>query len=214
MTCEHCCGAERLFDLKSARKKMRKYLRKGPGKVTRALINLVTDTKPTQGDSLLDVGGGIGAIQWAFLRSGGGQCIDTDASSGFLEVAQAHALDQGFMEKCHFFHGDIVELAQDIPKVDYVTMDKVLCCYPDYESLLTATLKKCRKSMIISYPLGGLLSRALAWFPKLYMIITGNPFRSYIHAPREIEKFIIDNGFVLKKKITVFPWHVQQYVRS
>ena len=88
MTCKHCCGADQLFNLKGAEKELKKYRKKGPGKVTTKLIELLTGHDDLAGKTLLDIGGGIGAIQWGFLENGGKYTIDVDASNGYQHVAR------------------------------------------------------------------------------------------------------------------------------
>ena len=212
MTCEHCCGADRLFDMKSARKELKKYKRKGPGKPTRALINMLFP-KQTKGKSLLDVGGGIGALQWSFLKRGGAQAVDVDASLGYLSIAMSHAKDLNFSDRTGFIHGDLVDQIENIPETDFVTLDKVICCYPDYQILLQKALKKCNGSVGLVFPVGGWFWKGFTQLSKIYFYLKRNPFRTYIHAPREVQQFIVDHGFALAGKKKVFPWHVQVYER-
>jgi magnesium-protoporphyrin O-methyltransferase len=212
MTCNHCCGAEKLFDLKSARKEMKKYRKKGPGKATRALI-AQTFKNVNSNATLLDIGGGIGSIQWAFFEKDGLSAIDVDASQGYLDVAQSYAKEMNYENKARFVHGDFVDQHDTITKADFVTLDKVICCYPDYKSLLKHATEKCDDTLGLVYPLGGSVSKMFALFSKVYFHLTKNPFRTYIHSPKEVEEFIYRQGFELVRKSKKFPWHVQSYRR-
>src|SRR5210317_2078811 len=98
MTCNHCCGADRLFDLKGAKKELKKYKKKGPGKSSKRIISFIF-ANDTLGKSLLDIGGGIGALQWAFFKQGGIKTFDVDASLGYLNVAESYAIENGYMDK-------------------------------------------------------------------------------------------------------------------
>ena len=213
MPCKHCCGADQLFNLKSAKKELRKYRKKGPGKTTKRLIDLMFEDDITN-NSLLDIGGGIGAVQWAFLRKGGMFAVGVDASGGYLSVARSYAEKQGFMNKVDFVKGDFVDQVDEIPVSDFVSLDKVICCYPDYKSLVFEALKKCKKSIGLTFPFGGPILKMIASLNRIYFYFKKNPFRTYIHNPKEVEKHIVDNGFELTEKTTSFPWHVQVYVRS
>ena len=212
MTCDHCCGAEKLFDLKGARKELKKYRKKGAGKATRALIRQ-TFSVGIRNKSLLDIGGGIGAIQWAFLEGEGQTTTDVDASLGYLEVAQSYAEENKYDEKTHFVHGDFVDRHQDVTIADFVTLDKVLCCYPDYKALLKYAAEKCDDTIGVVYPLGGPILQIFALLNKVYFYLKKNPFRTYVHSPREVEQFICNQGFELVEKSIRFPWHVQSYRR-
>jgi len=214
MACNHCCGADQLFDLKNARKSLKRYKKKGPGAITKKLIQYLLDFNQLEGKTLLDIGGGIGAIQWGFLKSGGNRTIDVDASNSYQLVAKEYSEELGYDHSASFVFGDFVESAHEIPYVDFVTMDKVLCCYPDYESLLSEALKKCKTQILITYPLGGSIARFIAAIENLYFRIRKIEFVTYIHSPKEIENFIKSQGFELTKKSISFPWHLQVYTKS
>jgi hypothetical protein len=213
MTCTHCCGADQLFDLKGAEKELKKYKKKGPGSVTKRLIDYLSDNNKLEGKSLLDIGGGIGSIQWDFLKRGGSKTIDVDASNGYQQVAKALADEQDYSEKATFVPGDFVDKSAEIPKVDFVTMDKVLCCYPDYQSLLEAALNKCNESIIISFPLGGPIAGLYVGIENFYFKLRNIAFSTFIHPPKQIESFITDHGFEITQKSISFPWHIQAYRR-
>ena len=93
----HCCGADLLFDEKTAKKQYKNYLKKGPSKVTKRLIEQLSSQNT--GKTLLDVGGGIGALQWWFLNNNGDSTIGVDASSGYIKLAKEHAAKSGFKDK-------------------------------------------------------------------------------------------------------------------
>ena len=212
MTCNHCCGAEKLFDLKSAEKELKKYRKKGPGKATRALI-MQTFDKVDSDATLLDIGGGIGAIQWAFIEKNGLSTIDVDASKGYLEVAKSYATERNYENKSGFIHGDFVDQHEAVNKADFVTLDKVICCYPDYKALLKHATEKCDDTIGLVYPVAGPVWKTFALFSKVYFYLTKNPFRTYIHSPKEVEQFINRQGFELVQRSIKFPWHVQSYRR-
>ena len=120
MACEYCCGADQLFDLKGARTELKKYRKKGPGKPTRKLIELLF--KPgVDNKTLLDIGGGIGAIQWTFLDFGGRSTTDIDASEGYLSVANSYAEERGYQQKVDFKKGDFVDYADNVISSDFIS---------------------------------------------------------------------------------------------
>lgn len=213
MTCTHCCGADQLFDKKGADKEMKKYKKRGPGKVTKQLIAQISEGNDFYEKSLLDIGGGIGAIQWAFLDRGGIHAIAVDASNNYQKVARFHAENLGYEKQVSFIFGDFVNISREIGQVDFVTMDKVLCCYPDYQSLLGAALEKCKEGIAISYPIKGIISQLFVLVENAYFKLRNIAFRTYLHSPAEIENFIKTRGFEITHKGISFPWHVQVYRR-
>jgi len=212
MTCNHCCGADKLFDLKGAKKELKKFRKKGPGKATKKLLEQIL-AHNVESRSLLDIGGGIGAIQWAFLENNGKSTTDVDASLGYLTVAQSYAEEYNYKENTHFLHGDFVDQHQLVAKADFVTLDKVICCYPEYRSLLKNALDKCDDTIGLVYPVGGPILKLFAFFNKIYFYLKKNPFRTYVHSPLEVEQFICNQGFEMVSRAVKFPWHIQSYRR-
>ena len=62
MVCRRRHGIERFFDQREAARKLNDYPRNGPRKLTQLLIDAIKEEE-VQGQALLDIDGGIGAIQ-------------------------------------------------------------------------------------------------------------------------------------------------------
>lgn len=211
MTCKHCCGADHFFDKKSATKEMNKYKRKGPRKSTKKLLQSLKHTG-FQGKTLLDIGGGIGAIMWAFTQEGGKHITDVDSSSGYVEVAQSHAEELN-IRHANFIIADFNDVHDEIEKHNLVTLDKVVCCYPDYKTLLSNAMSKTTDTLAITMPLGGLVSKTLEKLTGLYFSFKNNPFRTYIHDPIKVQAYIESGGFRLVHGEMSFPWLIRVYKR-
>jgi 2-polyprenyl-3-methyl-5-hydroxy-6-metoxy-1,4-benzoquinol methylase len=208
---QHCCGADLFFDAKTAKKQYKKYLKNGPAKVTKKLIVQLKKTNPK--GTLLDVGGGIGAIQWWFIDQGGKNTIGVDASTGYTALAKEHAIQNGFEERAHFIIGDFTEKAEVLPKVDHITLDKVICCYPDFEAILYLACTKTNNTVTFSYPMDGFIAVFFRGFMVLGMKLRGNPFKPFIHRVASVRTLMIKNGFELQYKELSFPWHIETYVK-
>ncbi len=208
-----CCGADMLFDFDSAQKQLKKYIKKGPQGSTRSLIKALSPYKKAN-KSLLDIGGGIGAIQWDFLNSNGAHATDVDASSGYLNTARSYALSNNWESKTRFIKGDFVDVSSQIETYHFVTLDKVICCYPGYQHLLANAMAKCDEIMGLTFPMGGPIAHIFSFFNRMYMKIRKIPFRSYIHSAKTVEKIITANGFQIVHRSISFPWRVWVFERK
>ena len=74
------------YDEKLAASQLRKYREKGPIASTRALIEALK-AEGVEGKTLLDIGGGIGALQHDLLDAGVTHATSVDASAPYLAAA-------------------------------------------------------------------------------------------------------------------------------
>ena len=206
----HCCGADLLFDEKTAKKQYKNYLKKGPSKVTKKLIEQLSSLDT--GKTLLDVGGGIGALQWWFLNHEGESVVGVDASSGYINMATTHAVKAGLENRTTYIQGDFTEVSSALPKVDTLTLDKVICCYPNYKNILEAATKKANV-IALSYPMDGIIADAFRGLGVLYMKAKGNPFRPYVHSVSDIRLTMRNLGYKRENHTLSFPWIVETYVK-
>ena len=82
MDCCQCKGIESVFNEREARSHLKAYREDGPAKTTRLLIEALR-AQGVEGMTLLDIGGGVGAIQHELLRDGVVRATAVDASSAW-----------------------------------------------------------------------------------------------------------------------------------
>jgi len=80
MNCCQCQAIESRFNQKVAAEKLKQYRHKGPEKTTRLLLDALK-AESVAGLTLLDIGGGIGAIQHELLKTGLSSATGVEASS-------------------------------------------------------------------------------------------------------------------------------------
>jgi len=209
---EHCCGADLFFDKKTAAKEYIHYLKKGPSRVTAKIIQQLENQR-VEGKSMVDVGGGIGAIQWWFIQKGGNKTTDIDASTGYLKQAQNHASEKGWKDKTQFLLGDCTDVYKEIDDPDFITLDKVVCCYPNYKEILELTCEKSTGHVSLSYPMDGIISQAIRGLGAIFFMFIHNPFRPYVHPVKEIRNVFAEKGYERISYDLAFPWHVETYSR-
>jgi magnesium-protoporphyrin O-methyltransferase len=62
-------------------------------------------------------------------------------------------------------------------------LNRVVCCYPDYERLLGAAADHARRLLVFSHPPGTLLWRTIAGAQNLFFRALRKEFRSFAHPP-------------------------------
>ena len=155
MTCHaHCCAIEGTFDRRTARREIEAYRRKGPSASTRTLLTSIEHAAPPGAD-VLDIGGGVGVIAHELLERGAAHATLVDASAAYLEAAREEAERRDRGTRLTRMHGDVVALASGLPRVPIVTLDKVVCCYPDLRQLLATSTSLADHLYGIVYPREG-----------------------------------------------------------
>src|SRR5688572_14465091 len=138
MVCS-CCdfrdAANRQFTAEKAARELQAYRKGRLGPTTRLLRDGVVDLGLNQG-SLLDIGGGVGALTFELLKRGMTKAVVADASPAYVAAAREEAQRRGQIESATIVHGDMLALAEQLPAADLVTLDRVVCCYPAYEPML------------------------------------------------------------------------------
>ena len=213
MTNCQCEGIEACFNPKLAAQELDHYRKKGASKSTRRLIAAL-EAQGVDRMTLLDIGGGVGAIPHALLRDGVNTATAVDASSAYLDVARDEAQRRGLSDRMRFEYGNFVELAPNIPPADIVTLDRVLCCFDDMSALVSASAARTTHLYGLVYP------RALWWLRAFVRVwsgfarLTGNKMRFFVHAPAAVDAIVRGQGFERRFYNTVGLWQVIVYARS
>ena len=151
MPCNCCEITDNAFSEAEARAELRNYRRRGPMNQTKLILESIRSLGLKNAD-LLDIGGGIGAIHHELLRDLVREATHVDASSAYLKEAKQEASRRGHSERVHFIHTDFTDVADQLPGADIVTLDRVVCCYPDFRRLLKAAAEHSRRALAFTYP--------------------------------------------------------------
>ena len=185
--CAHQRGLNQLFNDSLARDEAQHYLKSGLDKHARRLMETVAARGVTDAE-LLEVGGGVGGLHVELLKRGAARATNVDISSGYLAAAQNVAEQLGLRDRVNYRLADFAGEAESVPKADVVVMHRVVCCYPNMPTLVTAAAQHARRTLALSFPRG-------AWYMRLFekvmnfgMWLTRSGFRLYIHSPEAIRR--------------------------
>src|SRR5258706_11449905 len=129
-----CCGGgagacDSQFVRKLAARELKNYRAHGPEPTGRALIHLLRRALK-DGSTLLDIGGGIGAIQYDLLEAGVREVTAVDPSTAYQQAARAEAERRGVSARIHFPLGDFVTPAPQGAAAHILPPHPVGCCLP------------------------------------------------------------------------------------
>lgn len=212
MTCHQCVGLEKEFDERFARGELKRYRRKGVGSPTRLLVDAILEAGG--GETLLDIGGGVGGIQHALLEDGARSAVGVDASSALLDAARKEAERRGLGDRIRLLHGDFLDLAGTLAPADVVTLDKVICCYPAMEALVGESADRARRLWGAVYPRRTLLNRLALPVLNLVHRLRRIPMRAFIHPPDEVRRVVRSRGFRPRSRSRTVVWEVEVWERE
>ncbi len=212
MNCCQCQAIEELYTVKNLTKELRRYIKKGPDRPTRMLVEAILK-EGIEGSTLLDIGGGVGGVQHTLLRNGASYATGVEASSAYIEISKAEAQRRNLADKVKFFHGNFVDLAENIAPADIVTLDKVICCYPDVEKLVGLSAERANKVYGLVYPRDTWWSKVIEVLANFTNQIQRCPFRVFVHSTRVIDAILSRNGFTRSFYNHTPLWQVAVYTR-
>jgi hypothetical protein len=183
MIASQCCATDQEFDPRVARRDLRRFRRRGPNRATLQLVAAVQDAPLSPQPTLLDIGGGVGAIHHLLLDSGFARAVQIDASAAYLSVAAAEAQRLGHTDRVTFQHADFQAVAADVPPAEVVTLDRVVCCNPDFTGMLGAAADHARRLVGFTYPRPRWLARVIVAIANGWRRLWGHSFRVYVHSP-------------------------------
>jgi magnesium-protoporphyrin O-methyltransferase len=170
-----------MFDERQAQKDLRAYRRRGLKRDARRAVEFLR-ARGIEGATVLEVGGGIGAVQRELLDAGAARTVNVELSHGYESAAAE--LARGREDRVERRFGDFVE--QPVEPADAVVLVRVVCCYPDAERMVGAAADGARRLLVLTYPPGNVVGRAIVAAGNLVLRLLGREFRAYAHPHRLI----------------------------
>jgi magnesium-protoporphyrin O-methyltransferase len=211
-----CCATRAIadqFGRQTAQEELRRYRSDGPLPTTRALVDALA-SQGMAGADVLDVGAGVGAIHQALLERGASRAVHVDISPDYVDAARDESARRGQTDRVRFVTGDFVELASKTEAADVVTLDRVICCYPDMERLVTRSAEKARRLYGAVYPRD-------RWWTRISIVamngmkrLRGSAFRTYLHSPAAIDALLRRLGLERRSTQRTWFWEVVVYRRA
>jgi len=183
-----CCspkGYRWLFSERSARGEARRYRRRGLDPTSRRIVDFIK-RQGVENRTVLEVGGGIGAIQIELLKAGAASATSIELTPTYEEVASGLVREAGFTDRIDRKVMDFVDASAQLEAADVVIMNRVICCYPDMPRLAGAAAEHTRQLLVMSYP-------RETWWTKIGLTLgnsalraTRREFQVFLHPPNEI----------------------------
>jgi magnesium-protoporphyrin O-methyltransferase len=208
-----CEGFTEIFDQRTARHDLERYRRDGPDRTTRLLLDMIRTAGVADG-TLLDIGAGVGVIDHELLGDGVRRAVLVDGSSAYQSAARDEATARGTLDRLAFVEGDFVRVADQVERADVVTLDRVVCCYPDVDALVRASSRKAERLYGLVLPRDrGFIRVGLAVVNAWYRL-RGRAYRAFVHPVARVDALAAEAGLrPAAEAVTTF-WRVVLYARA
>jgi magnesium-protoporphyrin O-methyltransferase len=211
-----CCVQQsdyrRFFKTSIARRDARRYRRRGLDKVSRRLTEAVL-ARGVAGASVLEGGGGVGAIQIELLEAGAAHATNVELSAAYDGEAAALLRERGLDDRVERRVGDFV--TADPPPADVVLLNRVVCCYPDHRALVGLAAARAGRVLALTFPRDRALTRTGFRAINLFLRARRCGFRTFVHPVAEILDAARAEGLhpvVLERSGPI--WHVAVLERA
>jgi magnesium-protoporphyrin O-methyltransferase len=192
-----------------------RYKKDGLSKSSRIMMNWLIE-HGLGGRNLLDLGCGAGTFSVEALKNGASTCVGIDLAPEMIMAADSLAAEMGLSTRAKFHLGNAA--SEELPPAEVVVMDKVICCYPELDSLLKNASSSSREIVCCVVP----RDQGLWKWPLRLAARTGNLIYRlrrrklnwfYIHSLKAIDGFLREAGFAREKTAPSRMWLALLYKR-
>ena len=204
-----CCtpkGYRQIFSQKAARREAERYRRKGLDPPSRRIVEFLKE-QGVEGRTLLEVGGGIGAIQIELLKAGASRAVSIELTPTYEDAAGELLREAGLTDRVERRVMDFTEAGTDVESADIVVMNRVICCYPDMPKLAGAAADHTRGLLVMTFPRDRWWMHLGLSIANLGLRIMGRQFQIFVHSPELILATAAQHGLRTALNRPGVVWH-------
>jgi 16S rRNA G966 N2-methylase RsmD len=210
-----CCdrpGYQTIFNDRFARRIVRSYRKRGLSETQLRMVSFLTE-RGIQDASVLEIGGGVGDLQMELLRRGARSATNLEISAGYEAEAASLLKQSGLADRVTRRMLDIVTAPDQVEPADVVVLHRVVCCYPDYQRLLSAAAGHARRLLVFSFPPRNFFNRALLSWENLLHRLRGSDFRAFVHLPAAMIATAEAQGLSVSYRHRGLSWNIVGFER-
>jgi magnesium-protoporphyrin O-methyltransferase len=196
-----------VFGSRFARGLARRYRRRGLGRTEQRIVDFCV-SQGLEGATVLEIGGGVGELQVELLRRGAATATNLELVDAYDDQARRLAAEAGVADRVHRRRVDIAVEPEAVEPADIVVLHRVVCCYPDYQRLLSTAADHARRALVFSHPPRNAVTRAVVGAENSWFRVSGNTFRTFAHPPHEMLEVALGSGLALTYRHPGRLWQV------
>jgi magnesium-protoporphyrin O-methyltransferase len=211
-----CCtpkGYRQIFSEKNAHGEAKRYRRKGLDGTSRRIAELLKE-RGVEGRTLLEVGGGIGAIEIELLKAGIVRAANVELTPTYEDAAGELLREAGLSDRVERKVMDFADAGGEIETADIVVMNRVICCYHDMPKLAGAAAERAAETLVMSFPNDRWWTRLGLTLANFGFRLIRMEFRIFLHRPQQILAIVEQLGFRNGFNERGLLWQVTEFERT
>jgi 2-polyprenyl-3-methyl-5-hydroxy-6-metoxy-1,4-benzoquinol methylase len=180
-----CCdprGCDDMFGPRLARHLASRYRKRGIDKTAARMVAYLVN-RGIDGASVLEIGGGVGDIQLELLGRGASRTTNLELVDAYDADASDLAETSRMRDRMIRRQVDIAVSPEEVEAHDIVVLHRVVCCYPDYERLLTAAADHAKRLLVFSHPPRNWVTWTFTRLQRVGFRLMGKSFQLFAHPP-------------------------------
>lgn len=205
-----CCeprGYRDLFGDRFSRRLTRQYRRRGLDRTATRMVEFL-EAQGVRDASVLEIGGGVGALQLELLRRGAARTTNLELVDSYEADAAELAMEAGVADRVTRRQLDLAQTPEGVEPHDIVVLHRVVCCYPDSRRLLAAAADHANRLLVFSHPPRNVWSRAVTAGENVLFWLRRSAFRTYLHEPSAMVDAAEGGRLQAQFRHRGFTWHV------
>ena len=201
-----------MFGVGFARRTAKRYRRRGLDPAAARMVDFLA-RDGLAGATVLEIGGGVGAIGLELLRQGAASVMSIELTPAYDAEAERLAGELGVADRVQRRVVDVAATPKAVEPADLVLLHRVVCCYPDYHRLLGAAADRCRSRLAFSHPPRNLGSRAVVATQNALFALRGREFRTFAHPVQAMVEVVETRGLRSTYAHRRGVWHIEGLAR-
>jgi magnesium-protoporphyrin O-methyltransferase len=201
-----------MFSPRAARRTLKRYRTRGLDTLERELLEQVS-SRGLEGARVLEIGGGIGAIQAELLEAGAETGEVVELVAAYEPYARELARDKGIESRTSFRVEDVLEEPAGVEPADVVVLNRVVCCSSDGIELAGIAAGLCTRTLALSFPRERMVVKAGLHALNAVMGLLRRSFRVFVHPRAALVAAAEAEGLALDGSGGTFAWEFAVFRR-
>lgn len=183
-----CCSAKGyrwVFSERMAQSDAKRYRSRGLDATSKRIVDFLK-RQGVEGRTVLEVGGGVGAIQIELLKAGAARAVNVEITPTYEKVASGLLSEAGLSDRVERKVTDFARAGDEVAAADIVILNRVICCYPDMPRLAGAAAEHAQEVLVMSFPRRTWWTRAGLGVGNALLWLTRREFHIFVHDPGQI----------------------------